>query len=122
MKYKKISKRLSHINGIGLFTDENIEKGEKVLGSSPKLDLEVTQDRFDTLSENEKLTLKHYGYKAKDNKWHLNFDDVRFLNHSDKPNITQSETNSSLLIARRGIEKGEELTQDYREFEIDFRF
>lgn len=54
----------------------------------------------------------------KNNKWHLAFDDIRFCNHSKNGNVTISKNDTKYqLIAKRNINQGEEITQDYKEFE-----
>lgn len=46
------------------------------------------------------------------------FDDTRFCNHSKNGNITIDKNSIEYqLIAKRNINKDEEITQDYKEFE-----
>lgn len=48
------------------------------------------------------------------------FDNTNFINHSKDGNVTQDENYKDMyLIAKRDIDKGEELTQNYLEFESE---
>ena len=52
--------------------------------------------------------------------WHVDFDMSKFINHSFQANISQDATKTdAYLIAVRDIKKGEELTQNYLEFETE---
>ena len=105
----------SSLHGIGLFADENVFKGQNVYTENQKLDLFLSNKEFSKLSTNEKTTIQHYGYfDMKRNKWHLNFDDIRFCNHDINGNITLQ---NGILKAKKNIKKGEVLTQNYGEFE-----
>ncbi len=115
MFHVKIELKKSKIHGIGLFAGQDISKGQKIYTGNENLDLFLSEEECSKLALDEQNTIKHYGYfdKAK-SKWHLSFDDIRFCNHSSDGNITLKEKS---LVAKRDIAKGEELTQDYREFE-----
>jgi len=115
MFHVKIELKKSKIHRIGLFAAQEISKGEKIYTGNEKLDLFLSEGEFSRLPEDEKNTIKHYGYLDKEkHKWHLSFDDIRFCNHGSNGNITLKDKS---LVAKRDIAKGEELTQDYREFE-----
>jgi len=115
MFHVKIKLKKSRIHGIGLFAAQSIKKGQKIYTHNDRLDLFVSEEEFSSLEEDEKTTIKHYGYFDKNkNKWHLAFDDIRFCNHSFHGNINLEGKN---LIAKKDIKKGEELTQNYIEFE-----
>jgi hypothetical protein len=50
-------------------------------------------------------------------------DDARFFNHSDTPNTESREVHGEdevITVAKRDIQPGEELTDDYRTFEANF--
>jgi len=52
----------------------------------------------------------------------LSFDNVRFINHSFEGNIIVDKTINDIeypLIASKDIKKGEEITQNYFEFDDD---
>ncbi|MFA4960445.1 MAG: SET domain-containing protein [Candidatus Pacearchaeota archaeon] len=115
MFHVKIKLSESKIHGIGLFANEDISKGKIVYSINEKLDLLLTEKNFLKLLDDEKCTIKHYGYFDKNRKiWHLSFDDIRFCNHSVNGNITIEDNK---LIAVRDIRKNKEITQNYGEFE-----
>ena len=117
MFHIKTTIKNSPLHGIGLFADENIFKGQKIYTENPNLDIFLSNEEFSKLPENEKTTIQHYGYfDIQKNKWHLNFDDMRFCNHSKDGNITLID--KIVIIAKKDIKKGEELTQNYEEFEV----
>ena len=57
-------------------------------------------------------------WDAPNNVWHSDFDVTKFVNHSYNPTITQDpKYKDAYLVATRDIKRGEELTQNYLEFE-----
>lgn len=115
MFHVRVELRQSAWHGIGLFAGEDISKGEKIYTENLSLDLLLSESEFSMLSDDEKKTIKHYGYFDKNKrKWHLAFDDIRFCNHSVDPNLILKDGS---LVAKKDIKKDEELTQDYRDFE-----
>ena len=118
IKYK-LDKSAYH--GIGLFTDEDLPKGKLIYTPSPLLDVNLSQEQFDSLSDKEKEEVKWWGYFYESSqKWHVDFDVSHFINHSDNANITQDQGHTdAYLITVRDIKSGEELTQNYLEFESE---
>lgn len=116
VKYK-LDKSDNH--GIGLFAGEDIQKGQLIYTASPVLDLNITQEQFDSLNEKEKEEVRYWGFWIEEEKvWHVDFDVSKFINHSFEPTITQDpKYTDAYLVAARDIEEGEELTQNYLEFE-----
>ena len=109
----------SPLHGIGLFAGEDISKGKIVYTASPILDVNISQEQFDSLNEKERQEVRWWGFFDEPNKkWHVDFDMSRVVNHSYSSTITQDPQHSeAYLIAARDIKKGEELTQNYLEFE-----
>jgi len=109
----------SKLHGIGLFTKEDLKKGQIVYTASPLLDVNITQEQFDSLNENEKAEIRYWGFwDEPNNVWHVDFDNSKFINHSFDPTLTQDPKHkNAYLIAMRDIKTGEELTQNYLEFE-----
>lgn len=106
---------LSEIRGLGLFADEPIRKGQVIACWMPMFDAQYLEQEVSGLPEPIRSTIMKYGFLSA-GKWHLNGDDMRFMNHSDTPNIGCSLT---MDFALRDIEDGEELTTDYRWFDED---
>lgn len=110
----------SETYGIGLFTDQDINKGDLIYTPSPLLDVDITKEEFESLSDSEKREVLYYGYfNKKTNKYHVAFDAIRILNHStgDVANVTQDE--DMVMTAKRDISVGSELLQDYIEIYPD---
>lgn len=111
--------KTSGLHGIGLFANEEIKKGQLIYTASPLLDLNITQEQFDSLDQREKDEVLWWGFfDAPSQKWHVDFDVSKFINHSTEASVTQdSNYDEAYLVAVRNIHPGEELTQDYLEFE-----
>lgn len=109
----------SPVHGIGLYTDEDIKEGQLVYSASPRLDVNLSDEEYKKLSKNEQDEIMYWGFWDKDNNvWHVDFDNSKFINHSYKPTVTQDiDHGDAYLIATRDLKKGEELTQNYLEFE-----
>jgi len=118
IKYK-LDKSKNH--GIGLFADENISKGQLIYTASPLLDVDITQEQFDSLEKVEQEEIKYWGFWDEvNNVWHVDFDVTKFINHSQNSTVTQDENHKEAnLVAKIDIKKGEELTQDYLELETE---
>ena len=111
--------KASDLHGVGLFADEDIKKGQLIYTASPLLDLNITQEQFDSLEQKEKDEVLWWGFFDQPSKmWHVDFDVSKFINHSSDATITQDDNHDeAYLIATRDIQTGEELTQNYLEFE-----
>jgi len=111
----------SNKHGIGLFTEEDLKKGQLIYTASPLLDVNLTEEQFNSLSDLEKDEIRWWGFFHEPSKrWHVDFDVSKFINHSYKSNITQDENfDEAHLITARIIKAGEELTQNYLEFESE---
>jgi uncharacterized protein len=109
----------SKLHGIGLFAGENLNKGTLVYTASPLLDVNISKEQFDLLNEKEKQEIEWWGFwDEANNVWHVDFDVSRFVNHSFNPTLQQNtNTTDAYLTTSRDVKAGEELTQNYLEFE-----
>src|SRR3989344_7142663 len=109
----------SEYHGIGLFADQKIKKGDLIYTASPILDLNITQAQFDSLDEKEKKEIQWWGFfDQPSQRWHVDFDVSKFMNHAYGATVSQDPNRQeAYLVATRDIEPGEELTQNYLEFE-----
>lgn len=107
----------SSIQGIGLFSAEQIVKGQPIwikgiqdivikMGDVPE-DLRDYLDKYATVDGNL--------YR----RYNLDGDDCKYMNHSDNPNICFI---NDIGLALCDIEINEELTCDYREITIPEHF
>lgn len=118
IKYK-VDKSYKH--GLGLIALQNIKIGDVIYTASPLLDLNLPYKEFDKLNDREKDEVKYWGFKIESEKiWHVDFDMSKFINHSFDANTTQDFTHEEdYLVAIKDIKFGEELTQNYLEFETE---
>lgn len=109
----------STVHGIGIYADQDIKKGEIIFTASPILDVDITQEQFNSLNEAEQKEVRYWGFfDVPSQKWHVDFDHIHFINHSYTPNTTQDFSHpEAYIVAARDILAGEELTQNYLEFE-----
>jgi len=112
----------SKIQGIGLFADQFISKGTLAQKFMPGFDLIIQENEIQKLSEPAREQFLKYAYKRKDGQYILCFDDTRFLNHSDNPNLISNDSSEEIDIAARDIQKGEELTVNYKDFDTEFDY
>lgn len=119
MIHIKYALKASGLHGIGLFADQTIRKGAIVYTASPLLDLNITQEQFDSLHQKEKDEILWWGFFDEPSQmWHVDFDVSKFINHSYDATLAQDPSlDEAHLVATRDIEIGEELTQNYLEFE-----
>lgn len=116
--------KASPIDGNGVFTLQDIPAGKVVWKFDPSHDKTLTQDAFTALTEEEKEALKRIAYLSKHTgRWVYppSDDPARYTNHSDTNNLSvmvdESISEEPLFVANRAITKGEELTNNYREFD-----
>ena len=110
----------SLIHGLGVFALAPIARGTPVWRFAKGLDMEFSPDIVDGLPEHVRSFFSHYGYLDRNVKRIiLCFDDARFVNHSDTPNIVTdyAQDRYGLDVALRDIAAGEEITMDYAGFE-----
>ena len=114
----------STVHGLGVFAVDRIAKGTPVWRFQTGLDMEFSPDIANGLPEHVQKFFSHYGYLDRNVKRIiLCFDDARFVNHSDTPNLgtDYAQDGYGLDVALRDIEAGEELTMDYGGFEESAR-
>ena len=109
---------ISKVHGIGLFAGEFIPKGTITWKYSSEFDTSYPLDSIDRMSPSVRERFLDYSYvDFKQNKYILCFDDQRFINHSNKPNIKSTPDKD---IALRNIKEGEEMTCNYEDYEKDW--
>jgi uncharacterized protein len=107
----------SQLNGYGLIAQEFISAGTKFWKLHPGFDVIIPEDDFQHLSPTAQNSLRYYAYFCPQRKIYiLSSDDDRFMNHSDTPNTQKGNDDDAYVI--QDIQKGEELTCNYREYSI----
>jgi len=120
----KTKVKKSDIHGVGLFADEFIPKGTRVWEFTPKFDIEFNMREAFSFSTFAMKYLMKYSYKSyKNGKYILCFDDTKYINHSNNPNMAEmiDFEGEAPDYALRDIELGEELTLDYTIIDSDYR-
>lgn len=115
----------SNIQGRGVFAAEAIAAGEVVWKFDPNHDLTLSIKEFGALAENEKEILNHVAYLSAETGQYIyppENDPARYTNHdSEKNNLTVAVdakvSPEPYFVANRDINKGEELTNNYHEFD-----
>jgi len=103
----------STIHGLGVFAGEYIRKGTKVWRFVDGFDRAYSPKAFARLPKAARDYIKHHGYRV-DGEILLTVDHDHHINHSEDPNTYWS---NGYIVARRSIRKGQEITNDYREFD-----
>jgi SET domain-containing protein len=99
----------SSIHGVGVFTSQDILKGDLVWESG--CEVEWTQEQFERLSPKMQEIILTRGWKDTiTSTYHLSIDNDQFTNHSDNANITHYADGKG--YANRDIKAGEELTDN----------
>lgn len=105
----------SSIEGIGVFADEEIKEGTITWELNPYLDKILVGF---TANPIESKFIEKYSFKDKQTgKLILSMDNDRFTNHSEDPNT--GPLRDGRMIALRDILKGEEITSNYYDIDMD---
>jgi uncharacterized protein len=110
----------SAIEGVGVFAAEPIAAGSVVWRLEESLDLLLTDEQLQRLSGLQRDFLERYGYPhmTREGITVLEFDNGRFMNHSETPNTDFTDPDTGWAV--RDIAAGEEITCNYREFDPSF--
>ena len=110
----------STIHGFGVVADELVKKGTEIWRFQPGFDLEKSPEEVAALPEHAREWFNTYGYLDHHIEMCvLSFDNARFINHSDTPNMAADYTKErhGVGVAQLDIEPGVELTVNYRHIE-----
>jgi SET domain-containing protein len=115
----------SATHGVGLFADQLIPAGTVIWEFTPDFDLIYAEDKIKDMSEPARSTLLQYSYLSdKTNKYVLCADNARFMNHSDDPTAMSTYPEGGhpegIEVAVTDIQPGEEITSNYRTFDLRF--
>jgi SET domain-containing protein len=102
----------SKVHGLGVFAGQYIRKGTKIWRFVEGFDQFYTLKQFAKLPKQARDYLQWHGFRWEDEVL-FSADYDSHMNHSEYPNTL---LHNGYAIARRNIRKGEEITNDYREF------
>lgn len=109
----------SPIHGLGLFAAEPIAKGTLISAWDPVFDVSFSNETIAALPLPAREFIQLYGWPH-DGRMRLELDGGRYVNHSETPNVRVKDDEGTSSIAARDIAVGEELTEDYAEFNTEF--
>ena len=104
---------------MGLFAAQQIRKGTRIWEFTDGVDWVLTREQLDSFPEPFRTRLGHYTYLEGSGCYVLCGDNAKFMNHHEAPNCSDSDPHFTISV--RTIEVGEEMTCDYREFDVDAR-
>lgn len=112
----------SKIDGLGLFTSVPIKKGELVWSFNPHFDKCIEDKDKCALPDHIQRYIERHGFKdIESGYWILDGGNDLYVNHSNTPNVIETgDIENGVtrdLIAARDILAGEELTENYIEFD-----
>lgn len=103
--------------------DEDIPEGTVIWEPDEQESQEISQNEFGQKTDKDKKEILYFGYRSKNTgNYYLSKGDIHFINHSEDGNATEKimpNRSEGVMFAKRDIKKGEEITQDYREFESE---
>lgn len=102
--------------GLGLFAAEFIPKGSIVWEFVEGVDIKVSVDRVEKMSEVQQEYFEKYAW-VEDDYYYSSCDLTNFVNHSYQPNLKIID---EVMISLRDIYPGEELFENYAEFDDCF--
>jgi len=116
----KVELRPSAIHGLGVFTVGALAAGTVVAGWDATEDFVLTAAEYRALPPGLVRLLAPYVWTDAAGRVYGTADEGRFTNHSETPNL-RHEAQSGLMVAARDIAAGEELTENYEEYDAAFR-
>jgi uncharacterized protein len=107
----------SEIEGVGIFADAPIKAGQPIWLLDERFDMQLREAEIERLTEVQRKFVERYGYRhmTKPGICIVEFDNGRFMNHSDRPNTDFRDVRVGRAL--RNITRGEEITCDYGEFD-----
>jgi hypothetical protein len=108
----------SSVEGLGLFAAEAISAGTRVYVWDARFAWSCTPEELASLPETARAFVDRYGWRDRETGlWRASLDNSRFLNHSFAAN---TEHRADGQYSARDIARGEEITENYSDFDPDF--
>jgi len=113
----------SSIHGIGLFSNQFISKGTNIWEYNSFMDKILTENEINILKERlDSNIFKEFRTlvsRLENNVYMVYGDNAKFTNHSYFNNISNGIGAGLFTVAKRDIEIGEELTENYLDIYFD---
>lgn len=114
----------SQTDGLGVFTKQAVPKGYIVWIFTPGHDTIVTLDEYENIEKDRRIVIDRTGYLSPVSNTYIvppSKDPAQYTNHSAKNNLTaifdEKISPEPYFVANRNIDAGEELTNNYNEFD-----
>jgi SET domain-containing protein len=114
----------SSIEGLGLFAAQAIPKGTVVWKFDPRFDLAFDPVGVAQMAEIQRDLIEKYAYlSSTSGNYIYSIDDSRFTNHSSLHNniemVRVDDEPETRAVANRDIAMGEEILENYRDFDAN---
>jgi SET domain-containing protein len=106
----------SSIHGFGVFAAARITRGTTIWEFDPAADWALTEAEMADFPPRLREQMGAWTYLSEEGLYILCSDAAKFMNHSFQPNC--DDRGPKYTVAARDIEVGEELTCDYRAFDM----
>ena len=106
----------SGIHGMGVFAAEPIPAGKLIWIYDERVDWQLSARDLGRFPEPFQSRMRDYCYRLPDGDYVFCGDNAKYMNHSVNPNCDDS---GNRTVTLRRIRAGEELTCDYRAFDLD---
>jgi len=105
----------SKIQGVGVFAKENIKKGQLIKEVRPDFEIEFNKDNLPKMPLALAKLINTHAYERELGSKILvmGIDNEKYLNHSNDPNVNDNG------IALKDIKVGDEITIDYKDFDVN---
>jgi len=101
----------SKIQGIGVFSKENIKKKKKIKEVRPEFEIRFNKTNLPRMPLALANFIQTHAHEENENEYCLGIDNEKYLNHSDNPTVNEEG------IALKNIKIGDEITIDYKDFD-----
>ena len=107
----------SEIHGVGVFSKENVNKGEQIKEERPEFVIEFNKDKLPSMPLALAKLIDTHAYERKIGSGILvlGIDNEKYLNHSNDPSVNDEG------IALKNIKIGDEITIDYKDFDDNIK-
>ena len=107
----------SKIHGVGVFSKENVNKGEQIKEERPEFEIEFNKNKLPSMPLSLAKLIDTHAYERKIGSGILvlGIDNEKYLNHSDNPSVNDEG------IALKNIKIGDEITIDYKDFDDNIK-
>ena len=108
---------VSKIHGVGVFSKENVNKGEQIKEERPEFEIEFNKNKLPSMPLALAKLIDTHAYERKlgSGILVLGIDNEKYLNHSDNPSVNDEG------IALKNIKIGDEITIDYKDFDDNIK-